>query len=144
MAEIKSKAEELNQLIRKPWAQLGQKLSEAENLFNEFQEIEDTCADLDLSHCLSMHDQAKMQRAALLRQRHLIIAGFNTACVSPLPKHWNLYETIPIQSQADIDTASTYLQCSEPYLKKFLDSVDEEQRLFIDALRKLKAMVPHK
>lgn len=142
MAEIRAEAQRIQSEIAAFQETFHTKIAEAQKCFSQFQFIEDQCADRNLEVCLAKHDDFKIQRAELLRRRHRITTAFQRKCVEKLPENWDWQKPLPIISQNDVDLASAFLTCYQPFMQQFLQSANEETAVFKDAIRRLQPMVP--
>ena len=142
MADIKRQADDIHEEINQFQRTFFHTLKNIESAFVEFRVIEDLCTDMDLDRCLKEHDEIKLRRADVLRRRHRLESAFQKTCVTILPKIWNWKKELPIVSEADVNTASRFLECYQPYMQKFLESAKEEESLFDEGIRKLQPMVP--
>ena len=142
MADLRSEAQRIQTEIHTFQDNFAQKVKETEKVFSEFQQIEDKCADMNLDICLEKHDDFKLQRAELLRRRHRMTTAFQKKCVSALPSNWDWEKSLPIISQTDLQSANQFLTCYQPFMQQFLQSASEETALFLEAIRRLRPMVP--
>lgn len=142
MAEIRAEAQRIQSEITEFQEAFHSKTAEAQTCFAQFQLIEDQCADRNLEECLAKHDDFKIQRAVLLRRRHRITTAFQRNCVEGLPAHWDWQKPLPLISQNDVNQASAFLTCYQPFMQQFLQSANEETALFNEAIRRLQPMVP--
>ena len=145
MSGFTKQAEEIKQEQKALRSMFDSLASEIDRLRTAFFSIERKCFAGDNHHCISVHDNFKLEIAQVqrLEDREKMLCYENCTPIIPssmIPRDVDNWE---LRSREEYEVFRKYFDCFKPYMQNYIQYMQQERAIFERANKQMSELVHH-